>query len=236
MTAIENTCSVKYFKMVTPTVFTLGFQTALPLQFSAGQFVSVIIPGAGPRGRDLRRAYSIASPPEAPCIELCVKLVEGGPGTQYLSQLREGDPFRIVAPYGDFIFHPQPERHVCFVSTGTGIAPFHSMILSTHFQSNLPKSTTCATGVRHETELLYEAVLSKIPHLHWLPAVSQPSSSWTGYHGRVTQYFKDLTTPFPWKETDYYLCGHGGMISEMKAFLTEKGVQKESLHQEIYYK
>ena len=43
-------------------------------------------------------------------IELCVKLVEEGPGTNYLAKLREGDVFRVMAPYGDFVFEPKPGR------------------------------------------------------------------------------------------------------------------------------
>src|SRR4051794_30277073 len=127
MKAVEYTCTVKSFKMLTPTVFETTFEADKALNFTAGQFVSVIIPGAGPRGRDLRRAYSIASPPGSPLIELCVKLVEGGPGTNYLYKLRPGDHFRVVAPYGDFVYESKPNRNACFISTGTGIAPFRSI-------------------------------------------------------------------------------------------------------------
>src|SRR3954452_11905707 len=98
MKAIEYLCTVKSFRMLTPTVFETTFETDQPLQFKAGQFASVIIPGAGPKGRDLRRAYSIASAPELKPIELCVKIVEEGPGTQYLYKLRPGDKFKVVAP------------------------------------------------------------------------------------------------------------------------------------------
>src|SRR3954451_19967505 len=113
----EFRCTVKAFRMLTPTVFETTFATEQPLPFEAGQFISVIIPGAGPKGRDLRRAYSIASGPETVPVELCVKLVEDGPGTNYLHSLKPGDPFRIMAPYGDFVHHPKPDRYVCFIAT-----------------------------------------------------------------------------------------------------------------------
>src|SRR4051812_27482692 len=98
MKPTEHRCFVKTFRMLTPTVFETTFETETPLHFVAGQFVSVIIPGAGPKGRDLRRAYSVASPPQVGPIELCIKLVEEGPGTNYLSSLRTGGSFRIMAP------------------------------------------------------------------------------------------------------------------------------------------
>ncbi|CAK9253092.1 unnamed protein product [Sphagnum jensenii] len=104
MAAIELRCSVKSFKMLTPTVYELTFDSEPGFEFEAGQFISCVIPGAGPKGRDLRRAYSIASAPEVRPVELCVKLVDGGPGSTYLGKLRPGDSFKGFAPYGDFTY------------------------------------------------------------------------------------------------------------------------------------
>lgn len=236
MKATEHLCNVTSFRMLTPTVFELSFETDPSILFTGGQFVSVIIPGAGPNGRDLRRAYSVASPPEKKSLELCVKLVEGGPGTQYLYTLRPGSTFRVMAPYGDFVYQTLPSRSVCFIATGTGIAPFRSMMLSKQFQDNPPQKAFCLFGVRTEDELLYQDTLPKIPGLTFVNAVSQPSASWVGFRGRVTDYMRSLEETFPWLNTDYYLCGNGGMITEIKALLTEKGVPKASIHQEVYYK
>ena len=78
--AVEHLCKVKSFKMLTPSVFEVVFDTEQPLKFIAGQFVSVIIPGAGPKGRDLRRAYSIASPPGAHVNRTLCEIGGGGAG------------------------------------------------------------------------------------------------------------------------------------------------------------
>src|SRR5678815_3086778 len=107
MAAKEFRCEVKSFRMLTPTVYETTFVADQPLAFEAGQFVSVVIPGAGPKGRDLRRAYSVASSPETSPIELCIKLVHEGPGSQYIYALRPGDVFRAYAPYGDFVYEPK---------------------------------------------------------------------------------------------------------------------------------
>lgn len=233
---------------MTPTVFELGFEPNIPLEFEAGQFISIVIPGAGPKGRDLRRAYSIASPPGAP-ISLCIKLVEGGPGTNYLYRLRPGDSFKGYAPYGDFVYKNKPNRAVCFISTGTGIAPFHSMIASEAFSQSPPTRVFSYFGVRTEDELLYQGLLSleegqklrerlKLTHLN---AISQPTGDWRGFKGRVTdairqEFEKGSACAIDWVNTDYYLCGHGGMIQEIKEFLGARGVEKTAIHQEIYYK
>ena len=232
----EYQCKTISFSMLTPTVFELKFEVERPLRFIAGQFASIVIPGAGPHGRDLRRAYSIASSPETNPIELCIKVVEEGPGTQYLYKQRPGDSFRMFAPYGDFVFRPKEGHNVCFIATGTGIAPFRSMIMSKYFQENTPIRTFCITGVRTEEELLYPELPSQYPDIQFVDALSQPSPAWKGFRGRVTDYLRTLGDDFPWLQTEYYLCGHGGMIAEVKAMLWEKGVTRDSTHQEIYYK
>ena len=242
MAATEFRCSVKSFKMLTPTVFELTFdaeKTKLEqsdFSFEGGQFVSVVIPGAGPNGRDLRRAYSIASAPEIRPVELCVKLVEEGPGTNYLYRLRPGDAFRGFAPYGDFTYEIKPGRHACFIATGTGIAPFRAMVFSNEYKAHPPASAWCLMGVRSEDELTYEAEMSAVPGLKWVSAVTQPHvPSHSSFRGRVTDWLREQGVDFPWLETEFYLCGNGAMITEVKALLAEKGVQKEAIHQEKYY-
>ena len=236
MAALEYNCVVKSFRMLTPTVFELTFDPGAPVTFLAGQFVSIVVPGAGPSGRDIRRAYSIASAPEARPVELCIKLVEEGPGTNYLYKFKVGESFRGFAPYGTFTFVHKPGRHACFISTGTGVAPFRSMIMSKAYQDLKPVTTTCLLGVREEVELLYMDEFGKLPWVNWVPAVSRPTTpEWKGFRGRVTDYLRSLKD-YPWLETDYYLCGGGAMIDEVKLILAGKGVVKESMHQEVYYK
>ena len=231
---MELQCEVRSFRMLTPTVFELTFEPTPPCPFKAGQFVSVIVPGAGPGGRDLRRAYSIASAPEKSPIELCVKLVEGGPGTNYLYKLRPGMSFKGMAPYGDFVYRVRPGKHACFISTGTGIAPFKAMLESTEYRSAPAVSAMLLLGVRTEDELLYPE-FRNWKGLKYIEAVSQPKGQWNGFKGRVTDYLRQLGSDYPWSETDFYLCGNGAMITEVKALLAEKGVVKESIHQEKYY-
>ena len=232
---VEYLCTVEHMRMLTPTVFETAFETDKPLEFKGGQFISIIIPGAGPNGRDLRRAYSIASDPKVRPVELCIKLVEGGPGTNYLYKLKAGDQFRGLAPYGDFVYKTSSTRHAIFIATGTGIAPFRSMLLSDAYQGQKPKSATVLLGVRTEDELLYTECLAKTEGLKWVSAVSQPTSAWTGFKGRVTDVMRDPASGIDWLNTDYYLCGNGQMITEIKTLLAEKGVEKSAIHQEKYY-
>ncbi len=236
MAAVELNCEVKAFRMLTPTVFELIFEADKPVDFQAGQFISIVIPGAGPKGRDLRRAYSIASAPEGRPIELCVKLVEDGPGTNYLYKLRPGDRFRGFFPYGDFLYEPKAGHSACFISTGTGLAPFRSMVFSKAFAEQKPEKTWVLLGVRGEDEVLYDAEFTPVLGSAWVPCVSRPQGNWQGFKGRVTDWLRAQGPEFPWLTTEYYLCGGSAMIDEVKKILAEKGVQKDSIHQEVYYR
>ncbi|MCM2280173.1 MAG: FAD-binding oxidoreductase [Oligoflexia bacterium] len=235
MGVIEYSCNVTKHRMLTPTVFELAFETEQPFHFEAGQFISVVIPGAGPKGRDLRRAYSIASSPEMKPVELCVKLVEEGPGTHYLYRLKPGDTFKGYAPYGDFVYKTPAGRKVVFVATGTGLAPFRAMVLSERFKATAPGPITALLGVRTEDELLYCDTFEKRDGIRWIPAVSRPKGDWKGFRGRVTDFLRSEGSGIDWAGSDFYLCGNGEMITEMKALLAEKGVAKASIHQEKYY-
>ncbi|MBU6154821.1 MAG: FAD-dependent oxidoreductase [Bdellovibrionales bacterium] len=229
-------------KSLTGDVVEFLFQAEPAFSFQPGQFISIVIPGAGPGGRDLRRAYSIASSPELdldgkPVFELCVKLVEGGPGTTYLNSLNIGQSMTGMAPFGDFVFKPNPDRHALFISTGTGLAPFRSMALSRVFSENRPRSTRILFGARNEGDLLYtEELLAVLGPGSLVQALSRSQADWCGFKGRVTDWLRENAAAIDWANTEFYLCGNGAMIDEAKTILTSKGVEKTSIHQEVYYK
>ncbi len=232
---MEYQCRVELSRNLTPSVFELHFTTDRPLDFKAGQYVSVVVPQDG--AKPLRRPYSIASTPGKSPIELCIQRIESGPGNSFLASLKKGDTFLGFAPYGFLIYHPKPGRDAVFVATGTGLAPFRSMILSREFQSQPPRKTTCLLGVRSPDEILYAADLSRQPGVKWVPCLSRVEKCEPGEClGRVTQYLKLHDSEIAWLETDFYLCGNGAMIDEVKALLREKGVGKDAIYQEVYFK
>lgn len=207
------------------------------LSFRPGQYMSVVIPGAGPEGRDLRRAYSIASPPESDEIELCIKLVQDGPGTMYLNRLRPGDELRAQMPFGNFVISHDPALPAIFIATGTGIAPHRSMVLSADWKQTGP--VAFVVGVRKEADIIYpglfdlEQVGSLAKDRHVALCLTQPEPHWKGFRGRVTDYLRDLKWDFA--RSHYYVCGNGDMIAGVKLFLTQKGVAKSQIHAEKYY-
>ena len=94
--------------------------------FVAGQWLSV--KAHTPEGEEITRAYSIASAPSANGhFAFCLNRVQDGFMSNYLCDLEEGAEISFQGPFGDFILRPRL-RDTVFIATGTGIAPFRSML------------------------------------------------------------------------------------------------------------
>lgn len=236
MHAKQYTCRVLENIWITPTVMRIRFEPLKHIKFFAGQFLSLIVP---PQSDEpgVKRCYSFSSSPaeaKEGYYELCVKYVSGGKATSYFSSLRKGDTFLVQAPYGDLRFKkPEEGRAVCFIATGSGIAPFRSMILSEEFQTIRPE-TLVLFGARTENEILYQHELEKAG-AQYVPLVSQPTAEWQGPRGRVTDYLKSLPVSWNFHQTDFYLCGNGEMVNDIYQFLCgSKGVNPKSIKKEAF--
>jgi ferredoxin-NADP reductase len=217
-------------------VFQLNIDLTPRPDFKPGQFVSINVPPTPLNEKELKRAYSVASPPERNPIELCVTKVEGGPGSTWLSTLKAGDEFKSWFPYGHFVYKPKPDWNVVFIATGTGIAPFRSMIFSKAFRDNPPKRAILLFGARHRDEVLYSHEFRDVPGLEYQICLSREADASPHFKGRVTDWLYKLDDSFPWKQTDFYLCGNGAMITEMETWLkTKRGVEKTSILKEAYF-
>ncbi len=238
LTCLEQ---IRLTPTVTETIFSLPEQAP----FEAGQFLTARIPNpdpdAPPARKELRRSYSIATPPEfmeGRGLGLCVKLVEGGPGSTFIQNLKPGQTMDAQMPFGKFVWRKDPSRPVVFLSTGTGISPFRSMMLNGVFREGIQKVISLA-GYRTEDEILYGDLLSDTRHpfeLQSITCISRPVGQWNGFKGRVTDYLYTQTGDWDYAAMDFYLCGSGDMIKEVKKYLLEdKQVEKEHLFQEVYF-
>lgn len=219
---------------LTHDVFDLVFQTQTPLEFSAGQFITIKIDDKVP---PCFRAYSIASSPSAGSQEfkLCVKRVEEGRGSNWLNQLDINQNIQFIGPNGKFTFN-KTDKKVLFVATGTGIAPFTSMIED---QINQGKNQEMAMifGVRHMKDLFYQEWLEKLhqknPKFNYHITLSRPESDqWQGHTGRVTAVLENYNLD-P-ENTEIYICGLKDMIDSVLEILKNKGVPENSIHFEKY--
>jgi CDP-4-dehydro-6-deoxyglucose reductase len=185
------------------------------LQFLAGQYVDILLPG------NKRRAFSIASAPGLEDeIELHVRHVEGGDFTGWVfDELKERDILRIEGPLGTFfIRNDQPERPMIMMGGGTGFAPLKSMLedLLAHADQ---RPVHLFWGARTAAELylsaLPEAWAAEHEHVNFTPAVSDDhngtDSAFRGLvHEAVLSAYPDLSCH------DVYMSGPPAMIDAAK--------------------
>lgn len=199
--------------------------------FVPGQFVSVT---ATIGENDITRAYSIVSPPDGNRFALCANLVQDGHLSPFLFSLRAGDPIEFKGPYGAFILR-RPVSDSIFVATGTGIAPFRS-ILFAQLGANPDRQFTLIFGVRHEEGLLYHGELTRFaethPNFEYLPTLTRPPEHWPGLTGRVQSHLLDKLGDR--RDVDVYICGLREMVDDVRAKLKEIGVDRKRMIYEKY--
>lgn len=200
------------------------------VEFKAGQFFMLQVEDAQGKAS---RAYSVSSAPsEKSVFSLCVKILPDGRASQFLAGLKPGDGAKFMAPFGHF-FMTDSKKDVAMIATGTGLAPFMSM-LPTLFEHGFESKIDLYFGVRHEEDLFYvkelRAYEAAHPNFEAHVTLSQPPDGWTGLKGRVTDFLNDLD----YGNIQVYICGNGDMVKGVKDFMQEKGVTKEDLHWEQF--
>ena len=130
------------------------------LRFENGQFVMI---GLDVEGKPLTRAYSIASPNYEEHLEFFSIKVPDGPLTSRLQHLRAGDPIVVSKkPTGTLVLHDlNPSKHLYLLATGTGLAPFLSVIQDPETYERFEK-VVLVHGVRFVSELAYTDFITRV--------------------------------------------------------------------------
>jgi ferredoxin-NADP reductase len=198
--------------------------------FTPGQFVSIKEQVAG---KEVTRAYSIASAPDGNRFSLCLNRVAEGLVSPRLFALAPGEHVEVQEPLGYFTLR-RPEKSAVFVATGTGVAPFRSILLSA-----LPQSgpITLLFGARYAHGVLYreelEALAEQHAHFQFVPTVTRPDDSWKGAVGRVQTHL-DAALAQHENAPDVYICGFKEMVDDVRALLKEKGFDRKQIIYEKY--
>jgi len=214
--------------------FKLTFEPGTAFDFEAGQFVNVLVPES-PRYKAIKRPYSIASPPVwKGFLDLCWKRVEGGVATNYMWGLKPGDGLTIQGPLGRFTLRRPLPKTIIFVSTGTGIAPFRSII-----HVLLADGSACEIwnifGNRYDEDILYQEEFEALARAHKnfrnVFTISRPRH-WQGEREYVQFLLKKyISDP---RDKHVYICGLTNMIQEVQKVALEIGFTKDRVFFEKY--
>ncbi len=210
--------------------------------FEPGQFVTIDLP-IHEKPNKRWRSYSIASWPDGTNVfELLIVLLEGGVGSSYFfHEIKPGSALTLRGPLGVFTLPKQIDKDLYFICTGTGIAPFRSMLH--HIKNHqLPhKEIYLLFGTRTKNDLLYfdemKRLETEIEGFHYIPTLSR--EQWDGCCGYVHAIYENLVhekmqggTEVP--EAQFYLCGWKNMVDEAKTRILELGYDKKAVHLELY--
>lgn len=185
-------------------------------------------------GKKVTRAYSLASAQDGNRFELCLNRVQMGTFSPHLFALKRGEAIPMTGPHGTFGLR-QPVRDSVFVATGTGIAPFRSMLLDKEIWE-VNNQFTLILGVRYEDGILYrdefEALAREHPNFRFWPVVSRPTDSWKGRAGYVQPYV--LKAIGERRDLHVYICGLKEMVNDVRRQLKELGFDRKQLIYEKY--
>jgi ferredoxin--NADP+ reductase len=216
-----------------------------PTHFDPGQYMTT---GVYADGRIVQRPYSVASPPEvagSEGYEFYVRLVPVLRFTTLLWRLPIGHRMRMIGPKGRFLLEPDDNRTHLYVSTGTGIAPFISMMRQ-HLIHGQPRRTVMLNGSSYVNELGYRDLLEGWERdgtypVTYIPTISRPSDprngGWEGRTGRVEAVVRDACRELHLRpeRTVVYICGNPEMIINVETLLMDAGFPEFHVKKELYW-
>ncbi len=168
--------------------------------FRSGQHISMLV------GED-ERDYTIVSPESEQELVLLIKELENGKVSKKLAEMELGKKLEIKGPDGYLVERPTQKKRV-LVATGTGIAPFASLV------ANGMEAVVLLHGARCAEELYYRHILTGVipTYMPCLSGESCREQNGPCYEGYVTGYIEDL---LPAGDYDFYLCGKWDMIKDV---------------------
>lgn len=221
------------------TLFSFRTTRAPGLRFRNGHFVMLGLPV---EGKPLMRAYSVASANHDEHLEFFSIKVPDGPLTSRLQHLKPGDEVMVGRkPVGSLVLDDlRPGRNVYLLSTGTGLAPFMSIIRDPETYERFEK-VVLIHGVRWVSELAYaDLITQQLPEDEFLgemvkdKLVYYPTVTREPFRnqGRLTEViesgrlFEDTGLP-PLDPTfdRAMICGSAAMLKDTSAMLDARGFQ-----------
>lgn len=239
-----NTETVLAVRHWTDTLFSIKTTRSKSFRFSNGQFTML---GLEDGGRPLVRAYSMASPNYDDALEFFSIKVPDGPLTSRLQHIKVDDPVLVGRkPTGTLVVdNLLPGRTLYLLSTGTGLAPFLSIIRDPETYERY-EMVVLVHGCRHVAELAYgERIMQEWPNdefvgdnisrqLIYYPTVTrEPFRNRGRIDDLITsgRLFEDIgRDPIDAEHDRAMLCGSPDMLANMRDVLQDRGFTEGSSH------
>jgi len=203
-------------KKIAADVFEIRFPKVF--SFKAGQVINLFVNGLPPR------MYSIVSGESDNYLAILFDVKPTGLVTPILGNMTKGDRLNISRPFGNFKGTPEP---AFWIATGTGIAPFYSMV-----RSGQGMNKTLIHGSRKIDSFYYHEDFLQVLGDNYIRCCSLETAEGL-FAGRLTQYIKALEFLPPTQK--YYLCGSAEMVVEIRNILISRNIPFTNIVAEIYF-
>jgi CDP-4-dehydro-6-deoxyglucose reductase len=198
------------------------------LQYRAGQYIEFILQSGA------RRCYSMANAPSLlgnpPAIELHIRHMPGGLFTDHVfGTMKDKEILRMEGPFGSFFLREESSKPIVLLASGTGFAPIKALLQQMHGKGS-PRDTVLYWGGRRQVDLYQHdwcvQAAAAMPHLRYVPVLSEPEADWRGrtgfVHRAVMADLPDLSGH------QVYACGAPVMVeAAQRDFIQQCGLPAE---------
>ncbi len=238
----SHALKISAVEKLTPNAVALTFDIPENLKdiyrFKAGQYITL---KHELDGKELRRAYSISSPPSSGKLTVGIKKMEGGTFSVYANEhLKAGDTIQVMPPEGRFVFEASKRRKIAAFAAGSGITPIMS-IAQTVLESHRKNSFVLVFGNQSPEETMYfkeiQALKEQYGDRFFVQYVYSRSNVDEALFGRIERSTVNFVLKNKFKGTkfdDFYLCGPEDMIHQVTDTLKENGVDQKKIHFELF--
>lgn len=192
------------------------------MDFLSGQYLNVSKNG-------IKRSYSIASTSHSPNVKLLIKKVDNGKMSKYwFEEAKLNDLVQLEIPKGTFFLRNHKVDNLIFAATGTGIAPFISMLddAKNFDLLNRFKRIYLFWGLPRKEDVFWQPISKS--NLEFITVLSRENFA--------KRYVQDeiLNLDLDWNSTTVYACGSDSMIQDLKQKLYSVGLEKNMFFSDAF--
>tara|TARA_B100001964_G_scaffold219552_1_gene261741 strand:- start:257 stop:916 length:660 start_codon:yes stop_codon:yes gene_type:complete len=196
------------------------------ITFKPGQFFSLGIPDI-----PINREYSVSSSLNDAYLDFLIREIEDGTLSSRLRKLKTNDEIKILGPYGEFYMEEMDfSKKYIFIASGTGIAPFISII-----KSNKNLDYELFHGVRNIEDIYDDGKIK-----NYTVFISRNKNninkrlSYKYFNGRITDNL-DFLKHYIDQEYLYFICGNSSMVGDMYDFLEKNKIKTNKIFSELFF-
>ena len=230
---LDNTYQGKVMaqQALTHDIMALDIRLQAPMQYIAGQYALLSVPGL----IDEPRSYSFATPAQtgaAQTLRFFIRQVTGGQMSTWAQGQVVDTEVQLQGPFGDFYLRPgERNQPILCIAGGSGLAPIKALLEAALSAGNT-QPVTFLFGARRQQDLYCLDAIEQLQQqwpgeFTFIPVLSEAADDahWTGARGLVTEHLAQHCSP----DCQAYLCGPPAMLDAAENQLQQLGVSTEHI-------